>query len=82
MFANSNSWDFFPRLCYCLVHVYRRYYLCILSKDKLVIFAHLPRGHLQNFPGDSLTNMSFTASSKGPRIRTGLGEVQSTFCTR
>lgn len=42
----------------------------------------LPRGHLQNFPGDSLTNISFTASSSGPRTSSGLGDVQSTFWTR
>lgn len=42
----------------------------------------LPRGHLQNLPGASFTSISFTTSSKGPRIRTGLREVQSTFWTR
>ncbi|TNN78501.1 hypothetical protein EYF80_011284 [Liparis tanakae] len=42
------------------------------------------RGNVEqtNFPGDSLTSISLTASVSGPMMSTGRGEAHSTFWTR
>ena len=42
----------------------------------------LPSGHLQNLQSACLTSMSLVASTSGPSMSTGLGEMHSTFCTR
>lgn len=52
------------------------------AQDRGHVRHSLPSGHLQNLPGASFTSISFTTSSRGPRIRTGRREVQSTFWTR